>query len=63
LIARRPGAFYRHLFMIRQRYMMNHRIYNAYRRLAPVDCGTPDHYRTACQELGLDPEPMPAVPT
>jgi anaerobic magnesium-protoporphyrin IX monomethyl ester cyclase len=53
LIARRPNAFYRHLFIARQRWMMNHRVYNAYRRTAPVDCGTPDHYREACRELGL----------
>jgi len=56
LIARRPGAFYRHLFMVRQRWMMNHRIYNAYRRLPPRDCGTFDHYHGACSELGLDPD-------
>ena len=54
LIARRPNAFYRHLFIVRQRWMMNHRIYNAYRRLPPVDCGTRDHYVAACQQLGLD---------
>ncbi len=53
LIARRPNAFYRHLFMVRQRWMMNHRIYNAYRRVPPVECGTLDHYREACRELGL----------
>ncbi len=53
LIARRPGAFYRHLFMARQRWMMNHRIYRAYRRLPPVDCGTLDHYQVACRELDL----------
>ena len=54
LIARKPNAFYRHLFMVRQRWMMNHRIYNAYRRLPPVDCGTVEHYRSACRDLGLD---------
>jgi radical SAM superfamily enzyme YgiQ (UPF0313 family) len=54
LIARRPNAFYRHLFIVRQRWMMNHRIYNAYRRLPPVDCGTRDHYVAACRELGLE---------
>jgi hypothetical protein len=34
--------------------MMNHRIYKAHRRLPPVDCGTLDHYRDACCELGLE---------
>jgi radical SAM superfamily enzyme YgiQ (UPF0313 family) len=53
LIARRPNSFYRHLFMARQRWAMNHRIYNAYRRLPPVDCATPDHFREARRELGL----------
>jgi radical SAM superfamily enzyme YgiQ (UPF0313 family) len=57
LIARRPNAFYRHLFMVRQRWAMNHRVYNAYHRVPPVECGTPDHYREACRELGLgDPQ-------
>lgn len=54
LIARKPNAFYRHLFIVRQRWMMNHRIYNAFRRLPAVDCGTLDHYREACCELRLD---------
>lgn len=53
LIARPPNAFYRHLFMVRQRFMMNHRVYNAYRRVPVVDCGTPEHYRAACRELRL----------
>jgi hypothetical protein len=34
--------------------MMNHRIYNAYLRLPPVDCGTRDHLVAACRELGLE---------
>lgn len=54
LIARRPNALYRHLFIVRQRFMMSRRIYTAYRRLPPVDCGTGDHYREACRELGLE---------
>jgi radical SAM superfamily enzyme YgiQ (UPF0313 family) len=56
LIERKPNAFYRHLFIVRQRWMMNHRVYNAYRRLPPVDCGTLDHYALACRELGLKVE-------
>jgi hypothetical protein len=54
LIAKKPNPFYRHLFLVRQRWAMKHRIYSAYQRVAPVQCGTWDHYVDACRELGVN---------